>query len=66
MTVHREIVQSLRETGGTAEADDGSRSEFQGFRNFEFPTSVRAFLACRALHAPRPVALVDFFSILLG
>src|SRR5712692_3347449 len=25
----------------------------------------RAFLACLALHAPRPVALADFFSILL-
>src|SRR5712692_11745847 len=26
----------------------------------------RAFLACLALHAPRPVALADFFSIQLG
>jgi len=26
----------------------------------------RAFLACLALHAPRSVALADFFSILLG
>ncbi len=42
---------------------EGSRFEVRGFLNFEPRTSNRALLA---LHAPRSVALADFFSLLLG
>src|SRR6266849_52495 len=48
--------------------DEGSRSEVRGFRNFE-PRTLNFGsrpLASLALHAPRSVALADFFSILLG
>jgi hypothetical protein len=44
---------------------EGSRSEFRGFRNFEPRTSNRAFLAYRALLAPRSVAQANCFGILL-
>ncbi len=47
-------------------SDHGSMSELQSFWNFESSTSGRAFLACRALHAPRHVALADFLRTLLG
>jgi|CXWL01.1.fsa_nt_gi hypothetical protein len=43
----------------------GSKFEVFGVSNPELRTSHRAFLACRALHALRPLALVDFFSLLL-
>ena len=49
-----------------SEAEEGSRSEVRGFRDFEPRTSGRAFRACLALHAPHSVVLADFFSILLG
>jgi len=39
--------------------------EVRSSRFSELRTSDRAFLACLALHAPRPVTLADFFSILL-
>jgi len=41
----------------------GPKFEVFGTSNPELRTSDRAFLACLALHAPRPVALADFFSI---
>src|SRR5437899_8723512 len=43
----------------------GPKFEVFGTSNPELRTSDRAFLACLALHAPQPVALADFFSILL-
>jgi hypothetical protein len=43
----------------------GPKSEVFGSSNPELRPTDRAFLACLALHAPRSVALVDCFSILL-
>jgi hypothetical protein len=64
-------TSGTRETGetceksGTCEAVSRLKAEVFGASNPELRSSSRAFLACLAFHAPRSVALADFFSSLL-